>query len=122
MNMTGPGLRSTFCDVTAECRAQTKPLGEQWGEAPRGKVTGLLRGEPALGVDGALAAFARGADGLAVDVVGDVAGGEDPLDGRVRRRVLDLQVADVVHLELAAEERRVRLVADGGEVALHGDD
>ena len=42
-----------------------------------GVVAGL---EPALGVDGGHAAGAGGGDGLAVDVVLDVAAGEDAVD------------------------------------------
>src|SRR5690606_4851465 len=57
-------------------------------------------------------------DGLAVDVVGDVAGGEHArhagLRGHARGTGLDAHVA-VLHVQLADEDVRVRLVADGDE-------
>src|SRR3954447_12155265 len=65
-------------------------------------VEGL--GQPALGVDARCRAGARRGDGLAVDVVDDVAAGEDAVDGGARRRVLHLDVAAVVELELAGEQ------------------
>jgi hypothetical protein len=58
--------------------------------------------EPALGVDRGHAAHARGRDRLPVDLVADVAGREHAFDRRVRA-VVDLDVADVVHVEQALE-------------------
>ena len=51
-------------------------------------VVAWWRSEPALGVDGRHAARAGGGDGLAVDVVLDVAAGEDAFDvgGRAEPR------------------------------------
>src|SRR4051812_30605303 len=76
-------------------------------------VEGL--GQPAFGVDGRGGAGAGRGDGLAVDVVDDVTAGEDAVDGGARRRVLDLDVAGVVELELAGEQLAARVVADGHE-------
>src|SRR3712207_2024642 len=77
-------------------------------------------GEPALGVDrGGRTGAGRG-DRLPVDVVDDVAAGEDTVDVGAGRRVLDLHVALVVQLELAREELAARVVADGHEQAGHG--
>src|SRR5204863_10191490 len=76
-------------------------------------------GEPALSVEGGLAAHAGGGDRLAIGAVRDVARDEDALD--VRRgapRVLQLDVALVVEVDLPAEEVRQRRVADRDEEAL----
>ncbi len=73
--------------------------------------------EEALGVDGGHAAGAGGGDRLAVDVVGDVAAGEDARDLGGGRARLHLQVAGGVHVEQAPEQLGVRLVADGDEEA-----
>src|SRR5206468_2807902 len=79
-------------------------------------------GEPALGVQGGHAAGAGGGDGLAVVVVGDVAGGEDAFDaGPGAGRLRPDDVALVVDLELAAEEGGVGGVADGQEDAAGAD-
>ena len=65
-------------------------------------------------------------DGLAVDGVGDVTGGEHARHaglGRVavaQGRAGDLDVA-AFHVELPGEGRGVRLVADGDERAMHGE-
>src|SRR6266542_279557 len=75
-------------------------------------------GEPALGIHCGLATLARGRDRLAVGRVGDVAGREHTLDGGHRRGMFDLEVADLVHFELALEDRRVGRVADRDEETL----
>ena len=78
----------------------------------------LVRGEEALGFERRHAAQAGGGDRLAVDVVGDVAGGEHAGHrgrGRVRRR---LDVAGRLHLDLAGEQLGRRRVADGDEDAV----
>src|SRR3954468_9078465 len=75
-------------------------------------VEGL--GQPALGVDRRGGAGARRGDGLAVDVVDDVTAGEDAVDVGARRRVLHLDVAGVVELELAGEQ-----LAPGGVTDRH---
>src|SRR4051794_3308069 len=76
-------------------------------------VEGL--GQPALGIDRRGGAGARRGDGLAVDVVDDVTAGEDAVDVGARRRVLHLDVAGVVELELAGEQLAARVVADRHE-------
>ena len=58
--------------------------------------------EPALGVDGGLAAVAGGGDGLAIAMVVDVAGDEDALDLRAGL-VVDDQIALLVDVEPVAE-------------------
>src|SRR5512144_858759 len=75
--------------------------------------------EPALRVDRGLAARARGADRLPVARVGDVAGREHARHARRGRGRLHVDVADVVHLHLPAEDAGVRLVTDPHEHALH---
>src|SRR5512138_2890041 len=79
---------------------------------------GRVLPEPPLRVDRGLAARARGADRLPVARIGDVARREDAGDARRGRGRLHVDVADVVHLHLAAEDRGVRLVADPHEDAL----
>ena len=76
------------------------------------------RREPALGVDGRLAAVPGRGHRLAVVVVVDVARDEDALDPR-SGLTDDLEVAAGTDLELALEQVGVRLVADGDEHALH---
>src|SRR5688500_552358 len=76
-------------------------------------VEGL--GEPALGVDARGRTGAGGGDGLPVDVVDDVAAGEDTRDVGAGGGVLDLDVAGLVQLQLAGEQLAPRIVADGDE-------
>src|SRR5512133_812342 len=75
--------------------------------------------EPALRVDRGLAPRARGADRLAIARIRHVARREHARDARRGRRRLHVDVADVVHLHLATEDRGVRLVPDPHEHALH---
>ena len=70
-----------------------------------------------LGVERRLAAGAGGRDGLAVGVVDEVAGGEDARLAGARRAALGDDVALVVGLDLALDDLRLRLVADGDERA-----
>src|SRR5688572_11819559 len=77
---------------------------------------GHVAQEP-LGVEGALAAGARGRYGLAVGVVDEVADGEYAGEVRLGRRLLDLDVALVVEVHLALDQLRLRDVADGDEGA-----
>src|SRR5579859_6594892 len=72
--------------------------------------------EPALGVDGRLAAITGSGHRLPVAVVVDIAGDEDALDRRASLADHP-QVAALIGLELADEEVGVRLVADGDEQA-----
>src|SRR5262245_9671034 len=71
--------------------------------------------QEALGIDGRHAAAAGGGDRLAIAVVLHVACREHPGDAGLGRLVLRQQVAVLVHLETAAEEGGVRLVANGHE-------
>ena len=73
--------------------------------------------EPALGVDGGLAAVGRRGDRLAVAVVVDVAGDEHAVDLRAGL-VVDDEVARLVDLEPVAEGLGVGPVADGDEQAV----
>ena len=70
-----------------------------------------------LGVDRRHAAGAGGGNRLTVDVILDVARGEDARDVGARA-VVRQDVAVRVHLELTLEERRVRRVADRDEHAV----
>ena len=70
-----------------------------------------------LGVERGLAAGAGGGDGLAVGVVDEVAGGEDAGQVGPRRLALGDDVALVVDVDLAADDLRLRLVADRDERA-----
>ena len=77
-----------------------------------------MRGEEAFGFERRHAAMAGGGHRLAVDVVGDVAGGEHARHrgrGRVRR---GLDVARRLHLDLAGEQFGRRRMADGDEHAV----
>src|SRR3954453_14774586 len=60
-------------------------------------------GEPAFGVDPGGRAGAGGGDRLPVDVVDHVTAGEDTRDVGARGRVVDLDVAGLVELELTGE-------------------
>ena len=80
-----------------------------------------LRREPAFGIEGGHAAGAGGGDGLAVVVVGYVAGGVHAFlarEGSHQSRVFD--VALVVQFELALEKIGVGRVADRQEEAAGG--
>src|SRR4051794_11535960 len=74
-------------------------------------------GEPAFGIHRRRGARAGRGDGLAVDVVDDVAAGEDAVDVGPGGRVLDLDVTLVVELELPGEQLAARVVPDGHEQA-----
>src|ERR1700712_1102848 len=76
-------------------------------------VEGL--GEPALGVDRCGRTGAGRGDRLPVDVVDHVSAGEDAVDGGAGRRVIDLDVAGVVELQLPREELATGIVADRHE-------
>src|SRR4051812_28753207 len=74
-------------------------------------------GQPALGVDRGGRAGTGGGDRLAVDVVDDVATGEDSVDVGTGGGVLHLDVALVVELELTDEQLAARIVPDRDEHA-----
>ena len=80
-------------------------LTRPWRVARLGDALGL---EPALGVDGGLAAVAGGRHRLAVAMVVDVAGDEHAVDLRAGL-VADDEVALLVDLEPVAEDLRVGL-------------
>jgi len=61
-------------------------------------------------------------NGLAVALVLDVAGGKDTLDARHGGAGLGLDVAILVHVELALDEGRGGVMADGVEEAARLDD
>src|ERR1035437_9289084 len=63
--------------------------------------------QPALGVDGGHAAAASGGDGLPVDMVLDVPAGEDAGNGGPAGALFHLQVAGLVHGQLAHEKARI---------------
>ena len=73
--------------------------------------------EPALGVDGGLAAVGGGGDGLAISMVVDVAGDEDAVDLGAGL-VVDDEIALLVDVEPVAEGLGVGPVADGDEDAV----
>src|ERR1044071_7292116 len=79
-------------------------------------VLGVV-GQEALGVDGGHASAARGGDRLAVAVVGHVARGVHAGHVGGRGPVAGEQVAGLVHVQHALEERGVGLVADRHEDA-----
>src|SRR5262245_43652139 len=88
-------------------------------------VSGRARGgldvvqtfEVTLGIEGRHAPRSCGSDGLAVDVILNVAGGEHPGHARPRP-LIRLDVAGLVQLDLSGEQRGVRCVADGNEDAI----
>src|SRR5690606_32791703 len=77
-----------------------------------------------FGVQRRHAAGAGRGDGLAVNVVGYITGGKHALNaglgGVAFAAGTDLQVA-ILHVQLALEDLRVRLVADGDKHALQVD-
>ena len=79
----------------------------------------FLRGEPALGVEGGHSSHSSRGDRLPVDVIDDVAGGEDAGDVR-RSPVVRDEVTRLVVIELVEEELGVRIVADRDEDTLRG--
>ena len=87
-----------------------------------GAVSALLAfGEPMLSIDGCLATGARGSDGLAVHMIGDIARCEDSLNHRGGRAVaLQDDVSGFVQIEVTIEDLSVGAVADGNEVAVGG--
>src|SRR5438034_9412861 len=67
--------------------------------------------QPALAVERRFAAGAGGGDGLPIDVIDDVAAGEDALDvGNRRMMVRQHDVAPFVELQLSRVRLRVRRV------------
>src|SRR3954468_21988798 len=75
----------------------------------------LDRGEPPLCVERSLAAGAGRGDGLAVDVVDQVAAGEDAVEVGPGRGCVDEHVTLVVEGHLTADELAARVVPDRHE-------
>src|SRR5436190_10626281 len=104
------GLRRTRGTATGRSGARRGPLG--LGEIALGHPFGRLdAGRVAqipLGVERGLRARAGGRHGLAVRVVDEVAGGEDPGTLRARRATLGDDVALVVDVDLPGDELRLR--------------
>ena len=71
-------------------------------------------------IEGGHAAGAGGGDGLTIAMVLNVAGDEHAGNGR-QAAVIGDEVAVAVHFQLALEDGRVRIVANGDEHALDGD-
>src|SRR5204863_6896098 len=72
--------------------------------------------QPALCIQSGHASGAGGRDGLAIDVIGNVARSEDAFDAGARA-MADANIVLVVELQLAAEKLRVGRMADGQEHA-----
>ena len=87
----------------------------------RRRARGLLRGEPAFGLERRHAAEAGGGDRLAEDIVRDVAGGENAFDARRGRAGARQHVAVRLERELAAHQFARRRVADRDEDSVGGD-
>jgi len=88
------------------------------GEGGFGVALGF--GEETLGVERRRAAGAGRGDRLPVDVILDVAGGEDSRNVRLGRLALRDEVAVLVVVERLDEELRRRVVADRDEQAVCG--
>ena len=84
------------------------------GDAIRG-VRGLEVGEVALGVEGGRATGPGRGDRLPVDVVDEVAAGEDTLEVGLLAAPVDEDVPLVVEVDLAGEQLRPRVVTDRDE-------
>ena len=74
----------------------------------------ILLGQISLRIESGHAAGAGRRNRLAIVIIGHVAGGKHTFDTRERtKRRGPLEVAFVVHLQLAGQERRIGRVADG---------
>src|SRR5206468_5529302 len=82
---------------------ESRPLPLAQRRSPRAGSVALRLEEP-LGVDRGHTASACGRDGLAVNVVGDVARGEDPRRFGAGRAGLGDQIPGRIHGKLALEE------------------
>src|SRR4051812_7641294 len=104
--------------LAAGTLSETRLLAGRWrlaaGDSPSVFAAGA---DEALGVDGGHAAGAGRGHRLAVGRIGGVACREDAGHAGLGGARGDLDVADVVGLELAPEELRVGVMADGDEEA-----
>src|SRR6059058_2966552 len=82
--------------------------------------TPFLRGEEPLRIESRHTARTGGGHGLAIHMILYVAGGEYARHVGLRTPTTGLDVARVVHIELAAEECGVGIVADGDEETVGG--
>jgi hypothetical protein len=80
----------------------------------------LLCFEPSLGIDRSHASGASGGYCLPIDPIDYIPRGKDAIDISVGRTGADLEVTKLVHVELADEDRRVGLMADGHEDSVCG--
>ena len=80
-----------------------------------------MPGKEFFGIQRGHAAHSGAGDGLAVDVVGQVAGREDAGDGGAGGAGLDLHIAAVVQLQLVLHQFGRGGMADGDEEARAGD-
>src|SRR5215469_12210636 len=111
-----PASSTTAAELLARsCRLSgCRPLGlcqVALGHALRRRDLGRVAQVP-LGIERRLRAGAGGCDRLAVGVVDEVTGGEDPGAIGAGGAPLDLDVAVLVDVDLAAHELRLGLVAN----------
>jgi hypothetical protein len=107
-----------------ESAAQTIGFGKFIADSGHGGSSMLaLAGQPALGVEGGFASHTSGGDGLLVNRIGNIAGGEDTFDaGHGAAGIGQHEKSGGIGLKLAFEETRVGCVADGDEHAVGVDD
>src|SRR5208283_650952 len=132
---TSGGCALERAGACAGGRAATGGLGTSWFAFASSALSSeslamMLRDRSGLGfeirfgVERGHAAGTGAGDCLAIDMVGDIAGGKHPahtgLRGIALAASLDHDVA-VLHLQLVHEQLRVRCVADGDEHAVRGN-
>jgi hypothetical protein len=78
----------------------------------------MLTFEPSFGVDGGHASCSCGADGLAVDAIGDISRREDAGDACACTPLFRDQVSHRIHFQLAGEQFRIWLMTDPHEDTL----
>src|SRR5215813_7631934 len=109
------GKRCPALRFQPAARERSRAIGRLRLDTPAERLcrsAGGLRLQPALGIDRRHAARAGCGDGLSIDAISHITGGKYALDVGVGRAGTDLEIAEVVHIELALENRRVGLVAD----------
>src|SRR5690606_12861230 len=100
--LTPTGWRRKYWRSSAEGGARAQSPGRTPSSVDHCVIFGL--GEESLGIERRHAAHARRGDRLAVDFVGDVAGGENPGDRRQRGTRRDLEITVGIERQLALEE------------------